>query len=324
MAWYRDTPDDAPFFDSEYVVVPRVDEPRAITGRFTGQSAAFVDGCPTRTAEPTCVFCGRSGDAVDTSKVYLHAIPLSIWRPTDRTKNGDKVANADELIFSSDMSNVAGRQRAARLAVPLYRCKKSVINSLVTVLVDDGYPEPDHLMVDHSCLAYCQCGELDGEGCDLSAEGSPQSNGSGGRCIKSRHEFFVFDDVTTEPLYRYMHCQCAGSQCDGCGVLRPKNDCDGDESDWTVLGDLRNDLGDVVLLCPECSLCDGRCHAACDMIANGAETCDCDPSDFIYTRDRGTGPQTRCGTVYCAAHKPKKSRESPGKESAAKRVAPAE
>lgn len=320
MASTREFADNAPFFDSDFVVVPVRNIPTTRGGKANGESPAFVGGIPTRVSEPTCAFCGRTGDAI-ASEPYLHAIPASIWQPTDRSKHGAKFANAGEQIFLSDLATTEGRERAAKLAVTMWCCKPEVINSLVKVQDKDG-GEPKRVLVDHSALGTCPCGEVDSEGYDLGDEDDPEVDGSGGRMILGKHGFFVFNDIDDNNSDYMMHYGCATRQCDACGNLLAKNESDPEDAGWMQYEHLKNDLGKRVLFCAECMPASDQCHAARDMEQNGADDVEpCDEDNFIFRRDPGTAEKPRRCTIYCKMHKPKKTRKVPGKKPAAKRAA---
>lgn len=321
MASARKLAANAPFFDSDFVVVPIKNMRTTRGGKANAQSPAFLNGVPTPVSEPTCAFCGRTGDAI-ASEPYLYAIPASIWQPTDRSKHGAKFAEADKQVFLSDLGTPEGRARVTKLAVEMWCCKQEVIDSLVKVQAKDG-GEPDRMLVDHTALGVCPCGEVDAEGYDLGDEDDPEVDGAGGRLILSKHGFFVFNDIDENASSNStMHYECATRQCNGCGNLLATNEPDPEEVGWMQYEELKNDLGKLVLLCSECMPASDQCHAARDMELNGAEDIEeCDEENFVFGREPGTADTPRRCTIYCKVHKPKKTRKVPGKKPAAKRAA---
>jgi len=320
MASTRKLADEAPFFDSDFVVKPCANIRTTRCGKINAFSPAYACGIPCQLPEPTCAFCGRTGDAL-ASESYLRAIPASIWQPVDRSEHGAKFANADELIFLSDLATAEGRQRVDKLCITMWCCKQEVIDSLVKVH-PKGDGEPELALVDHSALGICPCGEVDDEGYDLEEDGSEVA-GSGGRFILARHDFFVFNDIDENASHSVMHATCATRQCDGCGTLLAANERDLEEVGWMQYEKLKNDLGKLVLLCAECMPASDQCHASRDMEINGATDIEaCDEENFIFRRDPGTADIPRRCTIHCRMHKPKpkKSRKAPGKKPAAKRA----
>ncbi len=319
MASTRKLAAEAPFFDSDFVVKPCANIRTTRCGKINASSPAYDCGIPSQPAEPTCAFCGRTGDAI-ASEPYLRAIPASIWQPVDRSEHGAKFANADGQIFLSDLATAEGRERAAKLCITMWCCKQEVIDSLVKVH-PKGDGEPERKLVDHSALGTCPCGEVDDEGYDLEEDGSEVA-GSGDRFILARHEFFVFDNIEESDNHgQLMHYGCATRQCDGCGTLLAANERDTEEVGWMQYEELKTDVGKLVLFCGKCAPASDQCHAARDMEQNGAENVkDCDEENFIFSRDPGTTDPRRA-TIYCKVHKPKKVRKVPGKKPAAKRTA---
>lgn len=319
MARMRKKMETAPFFDSEFVVT-RVST--ATCGRAIAQSPAYPNGIPVRTAEPTCVFCGRTGDAIESAP-FMHAIPASIWRPLDRDAHGSKFPSAAQEVFLSDLREPESYARAHQLCVPMWRCKEEVIKSLVKVQSRDG-GEPERMFVFHKHLGACPCGALDSEGYDLYPQDSKISDFAGGRYIFPKDEMLVFNDINPEvDEGLVMHAYCATRQCAACGSLRAKNDIDPDDTAWAEVGDLLDDTGMLVMFCDNCDVHDEECLGAQDLRRGGAKVESCYEEISFFTRDPGSGEKPRRCTTYCAVHKPKlkKSRKAPGKEPAGKRAA---
>jgi hypothetical protein len=321
-----------PLFDSEYVVTP-VPNCRTVrgTGNINALSPALGNCGPVRTADPTCLYCGRTGTGVET-KPFGHAVPRSIWRGTDRVPHGSKFANPDSLIFFSDWADDEGRARIVKLGVPLYRCTEEVRESRVKV---HGKKEGtiEELIVDHEDMGfYCPCDELDRDGeCMYEADEDGEHDGCGGRKIDfERVPYVVFDDVDENCTDRYMHWACAIRTCDGCNKLCPQNipeDSEEERDDWLFFDTYRTDLGKTAVFCVDCSPSYSECHGCIDyQNADDAE----DPfgecsGKHKFSRLPLLPGHTRLGSFYCENHMPsqadKPERKHPTSKPPAKRPA---
>lgn len=309
----------APLFDSEFVVTPFKNCYTTPKGDVNGDSPALGENGPVCTADPTCFYCGRVGPGVET-EFFAHAIPRSLWRSIDRKEHGSKFANADSLIFYSDLKTKEGRAHTDKLAVPLYRCTEQVRASRVKV---HGKEEGTivEMIVNHDDLGwYCPCDDMlpDGE-CAYEADEDGIHDGNGGHKIDLEDDgYVVFEDVRGDSDERYMHWQCATSACDVCGRLCPKN-VDDDSDDWQVVA-LKTDICTDVRFCSECVLVE-ECHGSIDKEADA--TCG-DPSEYTFTRLPGNGPTPRLCSLYCDQHMPganKLERKHPTSKPPAKRPA---
>ncbi len=320
----------APLFDSDFIVAPYPGFYTARSGNACGDSAALGNLGPVVTIIPTCIHCGRTGPGVE-DKPFMHAIPRSLWRATDREAHGSKFANADSLIFLSDLACREGRDRIAKLAIPVYRCTEEVRASRVKVMGKHGIPIVE-MMVEHGSLGwYCPCDELDAEGdCLFEADDEGEHDGCGGRKIDavedSDDNYLVFNDVDKHCSDRYMHWKCATKTCDACNIICPAN-MSADSDDWVSYDDRLTDLGKPAFFCGECAVDETECHGSRDYAQNSCGLAD--PHDFCEGEHKFSrlpallDATPRLASFYCENHMPKPSekvaREHPTKEPTAKR-----